>query len=126
MTTTTETTARRYLSPDSTDIIDCLDMTVMALQAASDIHKAINFPGLGKDVFGYTVAKKYARVFYKMGNGQTVVAFFVDVTNGDVWKADGWKKPALNFTRGNIMTKAGRKAISFDKMGESGYFYPAF
>ena len=27
---------------------------------------------------------------------------FINLENGDVLKTDGWKKPALNFSRGNI------------------------
>jgi len=58
--------------------------------------------------------------------GQRFVCFFVQRDNGDVWKAGGWKAPALNFTRGNILSPEGRKAITFDKLGDSLHFYPGF
>ena len=57
---------------------------------------------------------------------QRMVCFFVDLTTGDVWKADGWKKPALNFVRGTVMTREGRYALTGGKVSDSGYFYGAF
>lgn len=121
----TDTATHRYLSADSTDITDCLDMTVMALNATSALHYALQYPGLTPYVYGYSKGKKYARVFFDMDNGQRMVAFFVQMDNGDVWKADGWKAPALNFTRGNILTVEGRKALTLDKM-HGIHFYPGF
>jgi hypothetical protein len=44
---------------------------------------------------------KYAKVFTDNGNQKRVIGF-INLVNGDVLKADGWKKPALNFARGNI------------------------
>lgn len=29
---------------------------------------------------------------------------FVELATGLMWKPDGWKKPALNFPRGNVLT----------------------
>lgn len=58
--------------------------------------------------------------------GQRFVAFFVEVATGDVWKAAGWKAPALNFTRGNITTPEGRAAITLAKITPTGYFYAGF
>ena len=58
--------------------------------------------------------------------GQRFVAFFVEVGTGDVWKAAGWKAPALNFIRGNITTPEGRAAITLNKIAPTGYFYAGF
>lgn len=49
----------------------------------------------------YDPGRKYIRVVSSTW-GQRSVFCFVDSTNGNVLKADGWKKPALNFARGNI------------------------
>lgn len=147
---------RYYLDDESTDVTECLDMTVRALNAANEMYFAIKYPMFAPTTFAYDIGKKYARVHYtnhgyaaqcegckakSVGSyvqcdhetpivpGQTAVAFFVDMTTGDVWKAAGWRGPALNFVRGNIMTVAGRRALSFGKVRESGdglYFYPAF
>lgn len=101
-----------------------LDHLVEMLNAASTLHYRSNFPGLVADVHGYSKGKKYARVYRDHSNGQRFVNFFVDLSTGDVWKADGWKKPALNFTRGNISTAEGRWALTGGKMSKTGYFYP--
>lgn len=46
---------------------------------------------------------KYARIFVADDRReQRSVWGFINLENGDVLKADGWKKPALNFARGNI------------------------
>ncbi len=45
--------------------------------------------------------RRYARIVSE--DGASRFAFgFVDLTNGDVLKADGWKAPAKNFARGNV------------------------
>ena len=43
------------------------------------------------------------------GNGQTSVWAFVDTTNGDVLKPDGWRKPAKH-ARGNLFDADGGTA----------------
>lgn len=57
---------------------------------------------------------------------QRMVCFFVEKATGDVWKAAGWKAPALNFTRGNINDRDGRWAVTGGKMSPQGYFYGGF
>lgn len=47
--------------------------------------------------------KKYIRVVKTTG-GQRSVHSFVEIENGDVWKAASWKTPAKNTPRGNIAT----------------------
>ena len=53
-----------------------------------------------------TYGKKYARVIYEDDNtngaGQRFVHSFVNMKNGDVLKAGGWKAPAPNGIRTNI------------------------
>lgn len=135
----------RYLNEDSTNIIDCLDMLMRSMSAANEMHYSLNYPSFVPAEFGYTVGKKYAKVFIQnreyaprcdecdakqrmtkqyiecehdtpIVNGQRFVCFFVQLDNGDVWKAGGWSGPTLNFVRGNIVSKAGRRALSFDKI----------
>lgn len=49
------------------------------------------------------IGKRYARIVKSEANGSSRSAFgFVDLTTGDVLKADGWKGPAKNFARGNV------------------------
>ena len=115
-----------YLVKDSTDIDECLTMVVRSLSAANELHHSLAFPGFAPETFGYDKGVKYSRVWHDNGT-QRFVCFFVQRDNGDVWKAAGWKGPALNFVRGNILTVEGRRALSLGKINqESGYFYPAF
>ena len=105
------------------NIDERLDVTVRAMQAASDLHYALHFPTLKRSTFSYTKGKKYARVISELGNGQRMVCFFVQMDNGDIWKADGWKKPALNFVRGNVAIDEELSKFIMAKVGPSGYFY---
>ena len=115
-----------YLSPDSTDIDECLDMVVRSLTAATELYHSLVYPGFKPETYGWDSGRKYSRVWHDNGT-QRFVCFFVQRDNGDVWKAGGWKSPALNFTRGNILSREGRQAITLGKMNsQNGYFYPAF
>ena len=111
-----------YISPDTTDPDECMELMVNMMKAASDLHMATNYPMLNRPVFGFMKGKKYAR-FWSDNGTQRYVCFFVDMSTGDVWKADGWKKPALNFVRGNIFTKKGRVAIIGDRTTDSAFHY---
>lgn len=116
-----------YPDSEHNTITDRLDVLVRLLDACSALSTASRHPMLKPNVFGYSLGKKYARVYYDMDNGQRFVAFFVQLDNGDVWKADGWKKPTLNFVRGNINTPEGRWELTGGKVHkDTGYFYPAF
>jgi hypothetical protein len=115
-----------WISPDTTDIDEALEITIRALSAANEMHLAHSYPGFEPYKFGYDKGKKYSRVWVDNGT-QRFVCFFVQRDNGDVWKAAGWPKPALNFVRGNILSPEGRKAITFDKVGkDSCHFYHGF
>ena len=46
--------------------------------------------------------KTYSRIISTNYEQRSAYAF-VD-QNGDIWKAAGWKAPAKNFTRGNVIT----------------------
>lgn len=52
-----------------------------------------------------TGRNKFARIFTDNGT-QKMCWGFINLHNGDVLKSDGWKKPALNFARGNIKDDA--------------------
>lgn len=55
------------------------------------------------EIDSITSRTKYARIFERnKSSGQRGVWCFINLETGDVLKADGWKKPALNFARGNI------------------------
>lgn len=114
--------------PDSSadSLNDRLDVVVRLLDAALALSYAKLHPILTPGTHGYSMGKKYTRVYQDMSNGQRSVVFFAENATGTVWKAAGWKGPALNFPRGNINTPEGRWELSGGKISESGYFYPAF
>lgn len=111
-----------YLSTESTDIDERITILLRALSAANEMHLALSYPGFEPYTFGYDKGKKYSRIWVDNGT-QRFVCFFVQRDNGDVWKADGWKSPARNYVRGNIMTTEGIRAMTLDKVSDSGYFY---
>lgn len=75
------------------------------VQAKIDVHMAENFPELPVPKVDITWGRRYARVFTR--GSQTMVHSFVDLANGNVLKADGWKKPTLKNPRGNVLNADG-------------------
>lgn len=114
---------RTYIDPDSTNIDECIEMLLRGMRAAHELHLSLRFPGFEPYTFGFDKGKKYTRIWNDNGT-QRFVSFFIERETGDVWKADGWKGPAKNFPRGNIMSVEGRKAMTLGKLGENGYYYP--
>lgn len=53
-----------------------------------------------------TGRNKFARIFTVNSGCQKMCWGFINLHNGDVLKCDGWRKPALNFARGNIFDNA--------------------
>jgi hypothetical protein len=57
---------------------------------------------------GYEIGQRYARVFisnYPNGPSSRCVFCFIDLTNGNVLRAEGWKRPNLkvkNSVQGNV------------------------
>ena len=61
------------------------------------------------DGIGYDVNTKYIKVFSDAGGGKSVCCFVVITETdkkfrfGDILKPAGWRTPARNFARGNIL-----------------------
>lgn len=102
--------------------VDRIEVFIRGLQAVSDLHFATRFPMLKTDKFGCDFkGKKYQRI-YRDSNGQRFVECFVD-NDGNVYKAEGWKKPAKG-VRGNINSPEARKALLDAKQNTPhGYLY---
>lgn len=65
-----------------------------------------------------TGRNKFARIWAINEVGHKSAWGFLNLHNGDVLKADGWKKPALNFARGNINDNAhGTERIKWTGVG---------
>lgn len=112
-----------YPDTEGSSITDKLDVLIRGMDAALALSYSHCHAILTPGKHGYSMGKKYTRVYEDMDNGQRVVRFFVENEHGTVWKAAGWKGPTLNFPRGNINTAEGRWALTGGKIGESGYYY---
>ena len=63
----------------------------------------MNFTHAAPPVVESSYGNKYARIIYSdSGGGQRFVHTFINMINGDILKAGGWKAPAPNGVRGNI------------------------
>ena len=51
----------------------------------------------------YSEGKRFVKIVSESGHGGAKSVFgFIEKETGLLWKAAGWKAPALNFPRGNI------------------------
>ncbi len=87
-----------------------LDRFIAAVQACINDHYAKDLPNSTPPTIEATHGTKYVRVV-SLHNG---VFCFVDKTNGNVLKADGWKRPHP-LPRGTIYTN------DFEKYGVNRY-----
>jgi hypothetical protein len=94
-------------APTTADVATAITAFVAALKAKSDARMTAQFPELALYVFGVDQGRKYARVWnaYGDGRGRSVVAF-VDLATGDIYKPEGWKRPAKHI-RGNVLSSQG-------------------
>jgi len=69
-------------------------------QAKIEANNKAHFPTLEVPKLTLERGRRYIRVVRNESHSRSVFAF-IDATNGDVLKAEGWKKPALH-ARGNI------------------------
>lgn len=56
--------------------------------------------------------KRFVKIITEC-HGQKSVFGFIEKETGLVWKAAGWKAPALNFPRGNINDESGLKCATW-------------
>ena len=75
------------------------------LQANLEQQHAAHYPNLTPPkVYPDKGGRKYVRIVREetMCSGRSVI-HFVEKTTGSIWKADGWKGPEKNVSRGNIL-----------------------
>lgn len=82
-----------------TDLNQNLTNFMEGVQRIVDSYRAKHCPNLGPVTFSLEHGPKNIRVV--KDDGQRSVFCFINAANGDVLKADGWKKPAKH-ARGNI------------------------
>ena len=96
------------------------------MDAASAKHTAERFANLQPDRFWVHSGQKYIKIVQGRdpeGDSRIVVHSFVDALTGDVYKAAGWKAPALNGARYNLLDADSLALLKerFDVYG--GYLY---
>lgn len=86
-----------------------LDAWLAGCQKKINDYFAQNFPSLTPPVLSVSRGVKYARIERNEQNGLLVFAF-IDLSNGNVLKAAGWKTPAKH-ARGNIFDESNGLAL---------------
>ncbi len=86
------------------DVQERINEYVEMVQWKIDTYwKRMNFTHAAPPVVESSYGNKYARIIYSdSGGGQRFVHTFINMINGDILKAGGWKAPAPNGVRGNI------------------------
>ena len=69
-------------------------------QKIIDDHRTEHFPNMKRETLEVMPGRRYFRIV-KVGISQRSAWAFIDATNGDVLKTDGWKAPAKH-ARGNV------------------------
>lgn len=94
-----------------------LDSFLVALNAMHAKRFAEHYENLEPPVVYPEEGLKYIRIVSEDGNGSSRYSYaFIDKSNGDVLKCEGWKKPAKH-ARGNLFSASnGMEAI-----GPNGY-----
>jgi len=89
----------------TTSAFDAALATFLSLaQAMVDAHMAKEFPNNPRKVLSAERGKRYVRIVVSDDGVGRSAYCFVDTTNGDVLKSEGWKAPAKG-PRGNIFAE---------------------
>ena len=64
-------------------------------------HYATHFPYADVPQLSVDPGRRYARIVRNESHGRRSVYGFIDLDNGDILKAEGWRKPALH-ARGSL------------------------
>lgn len=72
-----------------------LNNFVAGAKALIEDHYRANYRGLPVPVIEVEAMRRYVRI-WKTGNQQKTVYCFVQIDNGDVLKAESWRKPAMH------------------------------
>lgn len=101
-----------------------VEMYADAIQAA-EARRAEHYKYTKPDMVTVEYGRRFARMVTDNGTQRSVHAF-VDLTNGDVIKAAGWKAPQRGVNglavRYNLIDDASREDC-FDNCGNYGYLY---
>lgn len=71
----------------------------------------------------YEAGRRYIRIVQEQGSGGRHVHCFVDAQTGGVYKAAGWKAPALNGERFNLLDPESVQLLKDTWDPHGGYLY---
>ena len=92
----------------------------MVQEKHASYYERMNFTFADPDHISADMGRKYARVVKNdQLNGSRSVHTFVNMENGDILKAGGWKAPQPNGVRGNIFADD----LGADRVNEHGANY---
>jgi hypothetical protein len=82
---------------------DGIKAFVAHLKAMTDAYFAKNYTNLTPPTWEITSGPRFVRIVKADAPGSSRSVYcFVEKSTGLIWKAAGWKAPALNFPRGNV------------------------
>lgn len=84
-------------------VLDAIGEFIFFLNERSVTFIAERHPGLDPDTYAMDGGRKYIRIVASRSGGSRYVHCFVDAQTGGVYKAAGWKAPALNGERYNLL-----------------------
>jgi hypothetical protein len=85
------------------EVREAIARLVAWMNEAHAAHHAKHFKNLAPETYEVAGGRKYIRIAQVGQYGGRSVHCFVDAATGDVYKAGGWKAPALNGARYNIL-----------------------
>jgi hypothetical protein len=123
----------KTLMPQNPEVLTRLPELLTRVQDLVTKHITTNFPSLVPDRIEVEYGPRYARIVSqkqtrrflpveRVEDGQRMVYGFVDLTNGDILMAAGWKAPAKNGARSNIkdedygMSGCGPHGVNYKKV----------
>ncbi|WJZ48490.1 hypothetical protein [Actinomycetia phage DSL-LC01] len=84
-------------------VLLAVDQLIDFMNEANKRHHAEKFPTLTPDTYELVGGRKYLKIAEVSQYGGRSVHCFVDAETGGVYKAAGWKAPALNGERYNLL-----------------------
>lgn len=89
---------------ESFNLDDAVNALLVAIEGKVDAYWTKQEYTHDRPTYSLMPGRRYIRIV-SSGHGQRSVWGFVDKTNGDILKAEGWKKPAKH-ARGNVFNLA--------------------
>jgi len=85
------------------EVLEALAKYIAFMNEANIKHTAERFPSLKPEMYWIDGGRKYLRIAAGGSGRGAHVHCFVDAETGDVYKSAGWKAPALNGARYNLL-----------------------